>query len=88
MNPLRRTALHLSPGELRVAFETVDQRAEALMHLAVVLDKQLDAFSARYGVPREPTPGELAEREAERADAEYFRNWGRESYSQTVMLKT
>ena len=47
------------------------------MHLAVVLDKQLDEFITRYEPPSEPSPEELAEREAERADAEYFRNWGR-----------
>jgi len=70
-------SIQLSPGELHVTFKTVDQLAEALMHLAVVLDKQLDEFVTRYEPPSEPSPEELAELEAERADAEYFRNWGR-----------
>ena len=70
-------SLQLSPGELHVTFKTVDQLAEALMHLAVVLDKQLDEFISRYEPPSEPSPEELAEQEADRADAEYFRNWGR-----------
>lgn len=71
------SSLQLDPGELHVTFRTVDQLAEALMHLAVVLDKQLDEFITRYEPPSEPSPDEQAEREAERADAEYFRNWGR-----------
>lgn len=71
------SSLRLSPGELQVTFKTVEQLAEALMHLAVVLDKQLNEFIARYEVPSEPSPEELAEREAERADAEFFANWGR-----------
>ena len=70
-------SIHLSTGELHVTFKTVDQLAEALMHLAVVLDKQLDEFITRYEPPSEPSREEEAEREAERADAEYFRNWGR-----------
>ena len=70
-------SLQLGPGELHITFNTVDQLAEALMHLAVVLDKQLDEFIARYEPPSEPSPEERAEREAERADAEYFANWGR-----------
>jgi hypothetical protein len=70
-------SIQLSPGELYVTFKTVDQLAEALMHLAVVLDKQLDEFITRYEPPPEPSSDEQGEREAERADAEYFRNWGR-----------
>ena len=70
-------SLQLAPGELHVTFRTVDQLAESLMHLAVVLDKQLNEFITRYEPPSEPSPDEQAEREAERADAEYFRNWGR-----------
>jgi hypothetical protein len=70
-------SIHLSPGRLNITFQTVDELAEALMHLAVVLDKQLDEFITRYEPPPEPSPEELAEREADRADAEYFRNWGR-----------
>jgi len=70
-------SLQISSGELHVSFKTIDQLAESMMHLAVVLDKQLDEFIARYEPPSEQTPEELAEREAERADAEYFRNWGK-----------
>src|ERR1700676_3003766 len=34
-------SIHLSPGRLNITFQTVDQLAAALMHLAVGLDKQL-----------------------------------------------
>jgi hypothetical protein len=70
------STIHLSLGELRVTFASVEQLAEALMHLASVLDKQLDEFAAQYEPLSTPTPDEQAEIEAERAAAEYFRNWG------------
>lgn len=44
------------------------------MRLAVVLDKQLDAFADRYEPVPELTPDEKAEREAEKAEAEFSGN--------------
>ncbi len=70
--------LELSPGELRVRFTTVEELAEAMLHLAAVLDKQLDEFAARYEPAAAPTPHELAERDAEQADAEFLRRFGGE----------
>jgi hypothetical protein len=68
--------LELLPGELRVRFETVEELAEAMLHLAVVLDKQLDEFVARYEPAAAPAPQELAQREADQADGEYLRSFG------------
>jgi hypothetical protein len=68
--------LELSPGELRVRFTTVEELAEAMLHLAVVLDKQLDEFVARYEPAAAPAPQEIAQRKAEQADGEYLRSFG------------
>jgi len=67
--------LSLAPGRLTVTFRRVEDLAEALAHLAVVLETQLDDFAARYEPPIELAPEELAARQAEEADAEYFRTW-------------
>ncbi|AXC16142.1 hypothetical protein ACPOL_6938 (plasmid) [Acidisarcina polymorpha] len=66
--------LSLETGRLTVTFERVEELAEALVHLAVVLEIQLDDFAARYEPPVEPAPEELAARQAEQADLEYLRN--------------
>ena len=67
--------LELSPGELRVRFTTVEELAGAMLHLAAVLDKQLDEFAARYEPAAAPAPHELAQRDAEQADAEFLRSF-------------
>ena len=67
--------LSLETGRLTVTFKRVEDLAEALMRLGVVLETQLDEFAARYEPPIEPFPEELAARQAEKADMEYFRNW-------------
>ena len=54
------------------AFRAHGARSRAIrMRLAVVLDKQLDAFADRYEPVPELTPDEKAEREAEKAEAEF-----------------
>lgn len=48
-------------AQLRVRFRTVDELAEVMPHLAVVLDKQLDEFVARYEPTPTPNARELAQ---------------------------
>jgi hypothetical protein len=55
----------------------VDEVAEAMMHLAAVLNSQLDEFVSLYDPPKPVDEEEVARRAAEQADMEFFRNWGR-----------
>jgi hypothetical protein len=71
------SSLQLAPGELRVTFQTVEELAEAMMHLAAVLKYQLEEFMNLYEPPKPVDQEEQTRRAEELADMEYFRNWGR-----------
>ena len=69
------SSIALSVREVRVQFNTIEELVEALMRLAIVLDKQLDEFVARYQ-PKEPLNGEAqAALDREKLDREHFLNW-------------
>jgi len=63
----------LEPGALTVRFGTVEELAKALWHLATLLEEDLEGFIERYEPMAETDSSESLEREAERADAAYFR---------------
>jgi len=67
--------MSLTPGRVVVDFEKVEQLAEAMMHLAIVLDQQPEVFSARYEPSPQLSPEETAAREEEAADIDYFKTW-------------
>lgn len=72
------STITLSPGELHVRFQTMEELGFALTALAEVLQEDLDAFALRYEPPQEPTPEELEQQQIEREEAEWFRNWGKQ----------
>lgn len=68
-------SIALAPGSLQINFETVADLAGSLCWLASVMDEDLDGFAERYEPVREENAAEVAEREAEQADAAYFREF-------------
>lgn len=68
--------IELSPGQLVIRFRTVEELAATLLHLAEVMQGDLDGFADLYELPQsEAEAAESRERALELADAEYFRNW-------------
>ena len=65
----------LAPGSLQIRFESLEELAAAMCWLASVLDEDLDGFAERYEPVRKEDAAEVAEREAEQADAAYFREF-------------
>lgn len=65
--------VELDQGLFQVRFKTVEELASCLQWIALVLNDDLDGFADRYEVAVEQDAREVAEREAERADAEYIR---------------
>lgn len=70
------SSLQLTPGELHITFQTAEELAEAMMHLAAVLKYQLEEFMNLYEPPKPLNEQEQARRTEELTDMEYFRNWG------------
>lgn len=66
------STVSLSVGEVRVQFQNAEELVEAMMHLAIVLDKQLDAFVAKYQPPKSIDPELKAIRDSEEADLKYI----------------
>jgi hypothetical protein len=67
--------ISLGRGELYVRFQSLEELGRSLAALAEVLHNDLEQFAQRYEPPPEPSAEELAQRQAEREEAEYFRNW-------------
>lgn len=65
----------LAPGSLTVRFETVEELAGALYHVAALLQEDLDGFAGRYEPAGEAAPQLTDEDRREREDAQFIREW-------------
>jgi hypothetical protein len=65
----------LAPGELAIRFTSVEELAGSLLHLAQILEEDLDGFAERYESAVELDPVAVAADERERADVLWIRDW-------------
>jgi hypothetical protein len=63
--------VRLLPGKLEVEFSTLEELAKRLLETGFALDRNFE----HYAAATEPDSEELRQRELERQDAEYFKNW-------------
>jgi len=71
-------AITLGRGELYIKFGTLDELAFSLSGLAEVLRNDLDWFASLYEPLKEQSEEAKARLAAELAEADYYRNWGKE----------
>ncbi len=67
--------VELERGSLQIRFANLEELANALYRLAILLEGDLDGFAERYEPETTVDPADTAENKRERADAAFIREW-------------